>query len=312
MEIFKPNSNFNFMGIRVPVVAVSVVLILIALGAMALRGLNFALDFTGGTLVEVTFEKPVELQGLREKLEQGGFRDAVVQTLGTQRDVMIRLRAEQEGLSVQQVATDAFSAVQSADNPARLKRSDFVGPQVGKELAENGLIAVVVVLIGLLIYVGARFETKFAIAAIAATLHDVVLTVGWFALTQHEFDLNVLAGVMSVVGYSINDKIVVFDRVRENFRTLHKITPFDVLNKSVNQTLSRTVITSFVAFLTALALYLYGGDALEGMSESLLIGIVIGTLSSIFTACPLLLWLGVSKRDLMPKARDESELARRP
>jgi len=167
------------------------------------------------------------------------------------------------------------------------------------------------VIFGFLIYISFRFEWKFAVAAIITTLHDVVVVAGWFALTGHEFDLTVLAGVLSVMGYSINDTIVVFDRVRENFRSM-RADPSEVLNKSVNQTLSRTVITSFVAFLTVLALYLYGGGSLRGMAESQMIGIIVGTLSSIFVACPLLMWLHVSKQDLMPKARDDAALARRP
>jgi preprotein translocase subunit SecF len=191
-------------------------------------------------------------------------------------------------------------------------RSDFVGPQVGKELAENGVLAMFFVIVGFLVYITFRFEWKFAVAAIITTLHDVVLVVGWFALTQHEFDLIVLAGVLSVMGYSINDTIVVFDRVRENFRGLHHVSANEVLNRSINQTLSRTIITSVVAFLTVLALYLYGGASLEGMAEAQMLGIVIGTLSSIFVACPLLIWLNVTKQDLLPKAKDDSELDRRP
>ena len=311
MDLFKPNSNFDFMGIRKPVVALSVLLIALSIGAIAMRGLNFALDFTGGTLIEVQFAEPADVGEVTEAIADAGYENATVQTFGTTRDVVIRLqpRADQ---NPQEVSQSVFEALRRGDNPPTLKRSDFVGPQVGRELAENGLIAVIVVILGILIYVGARFEKKFAVAAIGATMHDVLLTVGYFALTQKEFDLNVLAGVMSVVGYSINDKIVVFDRVRENFRNLRHVSAVEVLNRSINQTLSRTVINSFVAFLTVLALFLYGGSALRLMSEGLMIGIVIGTLSSIFTACPLLLWLGVNKQDLMPRAKDTSELERRP
>jgi preprotein translocase subunit SecF len=204
------------------------------------------------------------------------------------------------------------AAGQSSDNHVRLLRSDTVGPQIGKELALNGLKAAIFVVFGFLAYVWIRFEWRFAVAALVTTLHDVVLVAGWFALTGHEFDLTVLAGLLSVMGYSINDTIVVFDRVRENFRTLHKLSPVEVLNRSINQTLSRTIITSFVALLTVVALYLYGGASLHGMAESQIIGIVIGTLSSIFVACPLLQILGASKHDLMPRLRDDSELARRP
>ena len=189
--------------------------------------------------------------------------------------------------------------------------SAVISAQVGKELAWNGFYALLFVVLGFLAYISARFEWKFAVAAIITTLHDVLICAGWFALSGHEFDLTVLAGILSVMGYSINDTIVVFDRVRENFKSL-RVPPREVLNKSINQTLSRTVITSFVALLTVLALYFYGGGSLRGMAEAQMIGIVVGTLSSIFIACPLLLWLGVSKQDLLPKARDEAALARRP
>jgi preprotein translocase subunit SecF len=202
-------------------------------------------------------------------------------------------------------------AASQPGNQAEKRSSASISPQVGKELALNGVYALLFVIIGFLVYISFRFEWKFAVAAIITTMHDVVVVAGWFALTGHEFDLTVLAGVLSVMGYSINDTIVVFDRVRENFRSM-RVEPAEVLNRSINQTLSRTVITSFVAFLTVFALYLYGGGSLRGMAESQMIGIIIGTLSSIFVACPLLLWLGVSKQDLMPKARDDAALARRP
>ena len=315
MEIFKHDSNFNFMAIRKPVLAITVLLAIVAFISIATRGLNFALDFTGGTVVELGFEKPAEIPAIQRELAGIGYDHATVQTLGETRAVVIKLQPR-EGENAQEVAGKVVNAIAQGEstraNPATLRRSDFVGPQVGRELAENGLIATIVVILGLLIYVGARFEKKFAIAAILATVHDLVLTTGYFSLTGHEFDLNVLAGIMSVVGYSINDTIVVFDRVRENFRSMRNVSASEVLNRSINQTLSRTVITSFVALLTVLALYFYGGPALRGMSEALIIGIVIGTLSSIFVACPLLLMLGVTKQDLMPKAKDLTELERRP
>jgi preprotein translocase subunit SecF len=209
------------------------------------------------------------------------------------------------------IAHDVQAAASTAENPAEVRSSAEISAQVGKELRDKGILALVFVIIGFLIYISFRFEWKFAVAAIITTLHDVLIVVGWFAVSGHEFDLTVLAGALSVMGYSVNDTIVVFDRVRENFRSV-RASPSEVLNASINQTLSRTVITSFVAFLTVLALYLYGGASLRGMAESQIIGIVIGTLSSIFVACPLLMWLGVSKQDLMPKARDEAALARRP
>lgn len=311
-ELIPPNTNIDFMRWRKLALFVTLATLLIAIGAMALRGFNFGLDFTGGTLVELEFEQPADIEQVREKLVAAGYTSPVVQSFGSQNDVVVRLETQPGQINAQQTGDAILSAVRTAENPAKVIRSDFVGPQVGRELAENGLVAILFVAIGFLIYISARFEWKFAVAAIATTVHDVILVLGFFALTQREFDLVVLAGVLSVMGYSINDTIVVFDRVRENFRSLNRVEPREVLNRSINQTLSRTLITSFVALLTVVALYIYGGGSLEGMALSQILGIVIGTLSSIFIACPILLWLGASKQDLMPKARDTAELARRP
>jgi preprotein translocase subunit SecF len=320
VELFPSNSNFNFMRYRLVSLGVIGLLCLAAVFFLATKGFNYALDFTGGTVVEVEFEKPVDIEGVRTRLTEAGYENPVVQTFGSGNDVVIRLqppKAEgdlQEAASTESTGRAILAAAAPADNPGTVVRSDVVGPQIGSELAMNGLYAAIFVTFGFLAYIWIRFEWKFAVAAILATLGDVLLVCGWFAFSGHEFDLTVLAGILSVMGYSINDTIVVFDRVRENFRLLSKLDAKEVLNRSVNQTLSRTIITSFVAFLTVLALYLYGGQSLQGMAESQIIGIVIGTLSSIFVACPLLLALGVTKLDLMPKARDdiEAELARRP
>jgi preprotein translocase subunit SecF len=322
MELFPSNSNIKFMSARLPALAIFAALVLVAAFGLFSRGFNYALDFTGGTVVEVEFAKPADIEGVRTRLSEAGYENPVVQTFGAGNDIVIRLQPPKvEGdasltaaPSTAQIGREILAAAQTADNPGKVVRADFVGPQIGSELAMNGIYAAVFVSLGFLAYIAIRFELKFAIAAVVSTLGDVLLVCGWFAFSQHEFDLTVLAGILSVMGYSINDKIVVFDRVRENFRLLAKLEPKEVLNRSVNQTLSRTIITSFVAFLTVLALYLYGGQSLQGMAESQMIGIVIGTLSSILVACPLLLALGVTKQDLMPKARDdlEAELARRP
>ena len=312
-NVFPHNSNFNFMKLRWMSLAIAALMLFVGLGGMVAKGFNFALDFTGGTAVELRFEKPVDVDDLRERLTATGFGNAQVQAFGTGSDLLIRLQPR-EGAGrddTSQTASEVMRAASVPDNPPQLLSSGYVGPQVGKELALNGVYALLFVVLGFLVYISFRFEWKFAVAAIITTLHDVLVVAGWFALSGHEFDLNVLAGVLSVMGFSINDTIVVFDRVRENFKSM-RAAPLDILNKSINQTLSRTVITSFVAFLTVLALYLYGGGSLRGMAEAQMIGIVIGTLSTIFVACPILLWLGVSKQDLMPKARDEEALARRP
>ena len=310
-NVFPHNSKFDFMRLRWVSTALSVVLLVVAVGAMATKGFNFALDFTGGVGVELRYATAPDVDDVRESLDRAGFDSAVVQTFGSGTDLLVRLQAKAGNSGAESIGDDVARAASQPGNPAEKRSSAEISPQIGKELAQNGIYALLFVMVGFLAYISFRFEWKFAVAAIAATMHDVVVVAGWFAVSGHEFDLTVLAGVMSVMGYSINDTIVVFDRVRENFRGM-RAPPREILNASINQTLSRTVITSFVAFLTVLALYLYGGGSLRGMAESQMMGIIIGTLSSIFVACPLLMWLGVSKQDLMPKAKDEAALARRP
>ncbi len=313
MNLFPYDIRFDFMALRRYALVISLAMLVAALAGMATRGLNYALDFTGGTGVELKFDKPVDTEEVRKKLIAGGIENPVVQSLGSTTEVLVRLKAaEGSDINTDKTGAEVLAVVNSSANPARVLRGDFVGPQVGAELAQQGLVAVIFVALGFLVYITIRFEKRFAAAAILTTLHDVVVVVGYFAITGKEFDLNIFAGVLSVMGYSINDTIVVFDRVRENFRNMHKATAYEVLNKSIGQTLSRTVITSFVALLTVLALYFFGGDALKGMAEAQMIGIVIGTLSSIFFACPLLLWFGTTRKDLLPKAKDLSYLERRP
>ncbi len=315
-NVFPYDSKIDFMRLRMISLTVAALIMFAAIGGMVFKGFNFALDFTGGVGVELAYDKPVDVDGVRERLEAAGFENAQVQTFGTGRELLVRLRDDSTkknstGDHASSLAEKVRVAASEQGNPARMMRSSEISAQVGKELAWDGLLALVFVVVGFLMYITMRFELKFAVAAIITTLHDVVVVIGWFALSGHEFDLTVLAGILSVMGFSINDTIVVFDRVRENFRGM-RADPYEILNRSVNQTLSRTVITSFVAFLTVFALYLYGGGSLQGMAESQMIGIIIGTLSTIFVACPLLMWLGVTKQDLMPKAKDEAELARRP
>lgn len=326
MEFFSPTSNVNFMGVRRFSVAISLVLVLGSILALATRGLNFALDFTGGTLVEVGYDAPMEQPAVVKALEVAGFRGAVVQRFDSS-NFAIRLAPETDAgsdadaLDVQETSLDSrnaalgqrvVDALRADGVGVTVKRSEFVGPQVGKELAYNGVIAVLVVLAGIMIYIAMRFEWKFAVATVAGEMHDVIITLGFFAVTGMDFDLTVLAAILAVDGYSVNDKIVVFDRVRELFRSTRGSEPVEVLNRAVNNTLGRTIMTSLTTLLTVVSLYLFGGQTLEGFSLALIVGIVVGTLSSIFFACPMLLKLGVTKQDLMPKARDDSELARRP
>jgi len=316
LRLIPATPNIDFMRLRWVSVAVFALLTVATIAAIAGKGFNYALDFTGGTVVELRFQQPADVDGVRERLAAAGYAGAQVQTFGSGSDLLVRLQprdGETSADGTSRTAAEVLAAASTEGNAATIQSSAFVGPQVGRDLAWNGLYAVLFVVVGFLIYIGFRFEWKFAVAAIVTTLNDVLIVAGWFAISGQEFDLTVLAGLLSVMGFSINDTIVVFDRVRENFRSM-RAPPMEVLNASINQTLSRTIITSVVAFLTVLALFLYGGGSLEGMSLSMMAGIVIGTLSSIFVACPLLTmgFLKVTKQDLLPKARDEAELARRP
>ncbi len=311
-RIIPYRTNIDFLRLRVLALGVCGLMLLAACGLLATRGLNYALDFTGGTAIELKFERAVDIEGVRTKLETAGYEGALVQNFGSESDIMIRLQPRADQVNAEQTGGAILDAVTAPDNPGSVVSSEFVGPQIGKELAQNGILAVLFVMLGFVVYISIRFEWKFAVAAIVTTTFDVVVTTGLFALTQRDFDLTVLAGILSVMGFSINDTIVVFDRVRDNFRTQHRLSAVDILNLSVNQTLSRTLLTSVVALLTVTALYLYGGSSLEGMAESQMFGILLGTLSTIFVACPMLHWLGTSKQDLIPRLVDEAELARRP
>jgi preprotein translocase subunit SecF len=316
MEVFNPNSNINFLGLRKFSLMISAVLIVLSIGAMSVRGLNYGLDFTGGMLIEAKYQQAVETGEVRAALDQGGYPNAVVQSIGGSKEVSIRLQVaggdEKTKKTTDQYATEVLAALKAKRQDVSISPPDFVGPQVGEELKSDGIVAVLVVIIGIMIYIGIRFEWRFAVAAIASEFHDTLITVGFYALTQHEFDITVLASVLAVVGYSINDKVVVFDRVRELFRSARRAEPVEILNKAINSTLSRTIITALFTALTMIALYFFGGPVVHGFALTMLIGIVVGTLSSIFFASPILLWLGVSKKDLMPVTRDNPELARRP
>ena len=313
MELFNPNSDIDFLAGRKVAMAISILLILASIALIATRGLNYALDFTGGVLVEATYEQPVEVDQVRGALEAGGFHTAQVQSLGGTRDISIRLQPQEDHNDAEAVGRAVIAALKVQRDDVSLKRHpDLVGSSVGADLKSDGIVAALFVMLGIMVYIGIRFEKRFAIAAIASEVHDAILTVGFFALTQMEFDLTVLASLLAVLGYSINDKVVVFDRVREIFRATRKGEPVDILNKAINSTLSRTIITSVFTGITMIALYFFGGPAVHGFALTMIIGIVIGTLSSIFFANPILLWLGVSKKDLMPVTRDNPELARRP
>ncbi|MEW8028116.1 MAG: protein translocase subunit SecF [Candidatus Thiodiazotropha sp.] len=304
MQILNKEARYDLMGKRNLALILSGVLLLISLGSIVVRGLNLGIDFTGGTLVEVGYSQAVELPVVREALTKDGFGDAVIQHFGTSKDVLIRL-APREDIESAVLSDRAFSAMQTIDPEADLRRVEFVGPQVGDELTEDGGLAMLYALIGILIYVGLRFEYRFAVGSVIALVHDVLITIGFFALFQVEFDLPVLAAVLAVIGYSLNDTIVVFDRIRENFRKIRKGEAVEIINTSVNQTLSRTLITSGTTLLVLVALFLFGGEIIHGFALALIVGVVIGTYSSIYVASSSVIFMGVSRADLMPVKKED-------
>lgn len=344
MELFKSTTNFDFMALRVPSLIISAVLCIASIGIIFVRGLDYSLDFEGGAMVEVNYKDPAEIADIRKALEGAGFENAVVQALGSTTEFAIRIKPHvKEGAAeakpaeakpadaaaggqakpeagseaaataaTDKIAAEVLKALQVTRADAHIKRSAFVGASVGEELRSQGLVAVLFVILGIMAYLWIRFEWRFAIAAVASEFHDTLITVGIFALTAREFDLPALAAVLSVVGYSINDKVVVFDRVREIFRASRKGEPYEILNRSINSTMSRTIMTGLTTSLAVGTLYFVGGPALENFGLIMLIGIAVGTLSSIFFANPILLYLGVSKQDLMASTKEDPELARRP
>ncbi|MEE8055198.1 MAG: protein translocase subunit SecF [Gammaproteobacteria bacterium] len=307
MRFFKKESHINFMGMRKSAFLLSGILIALSLASLAIRGLNFGIDFTGGTLIEVGYPELAELDTVRGLLDSSDFDNAVVQHFGTTQDVLIRLVPE-EGMNSAEISSRVLQVLQAGGQEVQMRRVEFVGPQVGDELKEDGGLAMLYALIGILIYVTLRFESRFALGAVAALVHDVTITLGVFSITQMGFDLTVLAALLAVIGYSLNDTIVVFDRVRENFRKLRKDIAVDVVNISLNQTLNRTIMTSFTTLLVLSALYAFGGEIIHGFATALIIGVLIGTYSSIYVASPITLALGISKRDLMPVKKEGHEL----
>lgn len=299
MQLLKDKLNIDFMGKRKLALTVSGVLIVVSIVAMAARGLNLGIDFTGGTLVEAGYSDSVQLEPVREALLASGLDDAIVQHFGTSRDVLIRLPVAESDRDKASLSNRVIRALEPTGS-LEVRRVEFVGPQVGGELRDKGGLAMLYALIGILVYVALRFEWRFSLGSVAALVHDVVLVVGFFALTQTEFDLTVLAALLAVIGYSLNDTIVVFDRIRENFRRIRKSTSEKVINTSINQTFSRTLMTSITTLLVLIALFLFGGEVIHAFSIALIVGVLVGTYSSIYVASTSLLALNVSKEDLMP------------
>lgn len=301
--------TIDFMRLGLPFTVFSILMVLVSLGAIAVKGLNFGLDFSGGTLVELGYEEPVPLSAIREQLSQSGFERAVVVNFGAETDVLVRLPVDQSADVGQQVIA---ALQQQAGGPIELRRVEFVGPQVGEELREQGGLAVLLALGLVMLYVAVRFQFKFAVGAALSLLHDAIVAVGFFALFQWEFDLTVLAAVLAVIGYSLNDTIVVFDRIRENFRLIRKTDTREVVNISLTQTLGRTLATSGTTLAVLLALFFVGGEALRGFSVALIIGIGVGTYSSIYVASAILVWTKLTKEDLMPPVKEGAEVDNRP
>lgn len=307
MELFKRVSCFPFMRYAHVVSTLSVVLMVISIGSLAFRGLNFGIDFTGGVLVEVGYQQQADLEAIRARLAAGGYPEAQVQNFGTARDVLIRLppRSEQEGAAAgNQLGQQIIGLLATSGQQVNLRRVEFVGPQVGKDLTEQGTLSVVAALALILIYVMVRFQWKLALGAVLATAHDAVVTVGIFSVFWIPFDLSVVAAVLALVGYSVNDTVVVFDRIRDNFRLMRRNTTADIIDRSVNETLSRTIITSLVTFLVVIALLMFGGEALKGFSIALAFGIIFGTYSSVYVASAIAYFLKITALDLMPVKKE--------
>lgn len=305
MRILKSNLNIDFLQFKKIGTVFSAILMLASIATISVNGLNFGLDFTGGTLVQVGYQNDANIKEIRSTLKEVGFEKAMVQNFGTSKDVMIRL-APIEGKKAVEIGNDVVTALRNAtDETVEMQKIDFVSASVGEELAEQGGLAILVALICILIYVSLRFEWKFALGSVAALAHDVLITVGFFSISWMEFDLTVLAAILAVIGYSLNDTIVVFDRIRENFLKLRKQESSAVVNTSLNQTLSRTIMTSITTLIVLLALFFLGGETIHGFATALIAGVLIGTYSSIYVASNVALALGITKEDLMAPEVDK-------
>ena len=301
------NSKIDFMGLTRPAWMLSGALVVLSLLILLIRGLNFGLDFTGGYIIEVGFPQAADLNAIREALASAAFPDASVQNFGSSQDVLIRM-VPQEGADKALVSQRVIETLTgTTDGQLDMRRVEFVGPQVGEALREQGGLAVLSALFAIVVYIWFRFEKKFSVGSVLALVHDVVITLGIFSLFQLDFDLTVLAAILAVIGYSLNDTIVVFDRIRENFRSMRRGTPSEVINTSINQTLSRTVITSLTTLLVLTCLLVFGGKIISGFALALIIGVVVGTYSSIFIASAAVLRLGISREDLMPVEKEGAD-----
>jgi preprotein translocase subunit SecF len=306
MEFFKIKKDIPFMRHALIFNAVSLITFLAAVFFLFSRGLHLSVEFTGGTVMEVSYSQPADLEKVRGVVAAQGFTDIQVQNFGTARDVMIRLPA-QKGVSSAQQSDKVMAALKQADNAATLRRTEFVGPQVGEELATDGLKALAMVVLGIMIYLAFRFEWKYAVAAIVANLHDVIIILGFFAYFQWEFSLSVLAAVLAVLGYSVNESVVIFDRIRENFRRYRKMNTTEIIDNAITSTISRTIITHGSTQIMVLSMLLFGGPTLFYFALALTIGILFGIYSSVFVAAAIAMWLGIKREDLIKVAVKKDE-----
>ena len=300
---------FDFMAYRRFAVIFSAILLVVSLGSLAVNGLKLGLDFTGGSLVEVGYEQDANLNDIRDTLTSAGYEDVVVQTFGSPTDILIRLGADHDPA----LGDKVLAALQAGeDQTITLRRNEFVGAQVGEELREQGGLGMLLALAMIMFYVAFRFQFKFSVGSVAALAHDVIIVLGFFSVFQWEFDLTVLAAVLAVIGYSLNDTIVVSDRIRENFRIMRVGTPLEVINESINQTLGRTLVTSLTTLLVLIALAVFGGEMIHGFALALLVGVFVGTYSSIYVAANVLVMMNICKEDLLPPPEEEEEEDDRP
>ena len=312
MKFLNRKTNIDFMSRRKIALVFSTVMIIASIASLATRGLNFGLDFTGGTLIEVGFQTAPDTTDVRNNLSDAGF-DSIVQTYGAATDIVVRIPPSEFEESSAELSTRVLAALsQGVEGEIEMRRVEFVGPQVGDELKEQGILAVIYAMVGVFLYVMFRFQWRFSVGAVAALFHDIMISIGVISLVQIEFDLTVVAAILAVVGYSLNDTIVLFDRIRENFPRYRKRQPVDVVNTSINETLSRTLMTSTTTLMVLLALFFFGGEIIHGFAFTLITGVVIGTYSSIYVASTALLMLGVSKFDLMEVEKEGAQLDARP
>ena len=312
MKFLNRKTNIDFMSQRKIALVFSTVLIIISITSLAVRGLNFGLDFTGGTLIEVGYPSAPDTTEVRENLTNAGF-ESIVQTFGAATDIVVRIPPSDIEESSAELSTRVLAALsQGVEGEIEMRRVEFVGPQVGDELAEQGILAVIYAMVGVFLYVMFRFQWRFSVGAVAALFHDIIISMGVISIVQVEFDLTVVAAILAVVGYSLNDTIVLFDRIRENFPRYRKRQPVEVVNTSINETLSRTLMTSTTTLIVLFALFFFGGEIIHGFAFTLIIGVLVGTYSSIYVASTTLLLSGVSKYDLMEVEKEGATLDARP